>query len=201
TVLTASYSGGSGNDFSLALPAAVPAPQPAPTVGDGDPQFRLPPLSPPVVGPTTPLQPQVPTLPAAPEQFPLAPAPLFEPPTLGSGIPSLGTVFSQGSTPTPSFIAQVFSDRTGDGSGHGFLGFGGGDGGVFGSSSLSSIFASDPLEELERQGIFGANQVGGQVFGAPTLGQQLQALHQGQQREVEALAQALGQFPREQLSA
>ena len=177
----------------------------APAIVDGDPEFRANPPSPPAEPPAAPLQPTVPAVAPPPTLSPLAPPPLFEIPTLGSGLPTLGNIFINHNALAPSFIAQVFasssSDIGGDGSGSGFLGFGGGDGGVFGSSSLSNIFGQDSLQEPEQLEVFdgkkwgaGAERGGSGAFGAPTLGQQLQDLHQGEQRRLQDLAAALEQF-------
>jgi hypothetical protein len=177
----------------------------APAIVDGDPEFRANPPSPPAAPPAAPLQPTVPAVAPPPTLSPLVPPPLFEIPTLGSGLPTLGNIFINHNALAPSFIAQVFasssSDIGGDGSGSGFLGFGGGDGGVFGSSSLSNIFGQDSLQEPEQLEVFdgkkwgaGAERGGSGAFGAPTLGQQLQDLHQGEQRRLQDLAAALEQF-------
>ncbi len=132
---------------------------------------------------------------------PLLPSPLFEAPTLGSGIPVLGNIFINQNPLTPSYIAQVFSsfsDVGGNGSGIGFLGFGGGDGGAFGTSSLSSIFGKDAMQENEQLEVFdgkkwGAGNGGG-IVGAPTLGQQLHDMHEDEQRQHRDLALALQQI-------
>ncbi|MFI8745574.1 Ig-like domain-containing protein, partial [Pseudomonas sp. NPDC077186] len=165
---------------------------------EGDPEFRANPPSSIADIPSAPLQPALPSLPPPPSTSPLLPPPLFEVPTLGSGIPTLGNIFINQNALAPSYIAQVFassSDAGGDGSGSGFLGFGGGDGGVFGSSSLSNIFGSDALQESEPLKVFDGKQWGGgnpgSIFGAPTLGQQLHDLREGEQRQLRELAQAL----------
>ncbi|WP_271411397.1 DUF4347 domain-containing protein [Pseudomonas sp. Q1-7] len=170
---------------------------------DGDPEFRA---SPPVIlppEPTVPVDSVLPSPPPPPFTSPLIPPPLFEAPTLGSGIPTLGNIFINQGALAPSFIAQVFgsSDGFGDGSGAGFLGFGGGDGGVFGSSSLSSFFDKDVPQESGEMKLFdgkqwkgGSGGSGQGIFGAPTLGQQLQDIKDSEQRQVRALALALGQI-------
>ncbi|MWV13175.1 hypothetical protein F3I62_13795 [Pseudomonas sp. R-28-1W-6] len=173
-------------------------------IDNGDPEFRAYPPAVVVDAPTTPLQPLVPPAPL-PIISPLLPPPLFEVPTLGSGIPTLGNIFINHGALAPSFIAQVFasssSDVGGDGSGSGFLGFGGGDAGVFGSSSLSNVFGEDAMQESEQLEVFdgkkwgsGGATGGGRTMGVPTLGQQLHELHENEQRPLRELAQALGQF-------
>ncbi|BAN47411.1 Ig-like domain-containing protein [Metapseudomonas resinovorans] len=167
---------------------------------DGDPEFRTttPVILPPE--PTVPVDNVQPNTPPPPFTSPLIPPPLFEQPTLGSGIPTLGNIFINQGALAPSFIAQVFasSDGFGDGSGAGFLGFGGGDANVFGSSSFSSLFSKDVPQEsgdiqLQWRGGAGAGQGGQGIFGAPTLGQQLQDIKNNEQRQVRELAMALGQ--------
>ncbi|MET1077870.1 MAG: DUF4347 domain-containing protein [Pseudomonas sp.] len=133
---------------------------------------------------------------------PLVPPGLFDNPGLGSGIPPLGSIFIHNGALAPSFIAQVFasSDSGGDGSGSGFLGFGGGDAGVFGSSTLSSVFGKDVPQYDTSLNAFGGKQRGGGeakdglrgIFSAPSLGQQLRDLPVP--RPVSELARALAQF-------
>ncbi|MNF35403.1 hypothetical protein D3C84_162710 [compost metagenome] len=170
-----------------------------------DPEFLV--TSPVANLPTpSPLEPPTaPTLPPPLTTSPLLPIPLFEQPTLGSGVPPLGNIFINNGALAPSFLAQVFasnsSDSAGNGSGVGFLGFGGGDGGVFGSSTLSNIFGSDPLPESTPLDIFDDKQWNGDgnqaphgVLGAPTLGQQLHEIRNTEQRQLRELALALGRF-------
>jgi hypothetical protein len=151
--------------------------------------------------PNVPLQPIVFTPPTGDLGSPLSFSPLFEQRVIGNGIRPLGDIFMNHGALAPSFIAQVFSESGGDGSGQGFLGFGGGDGGVFGSSTLSSLFNQDTSSEGDSLNTFGnqsiragdASQGLRGVFGAPTLGQQLQQLKDTEQRQVESLAAALQQ--------
>jgi len=170
----------------------------------GDPEFRAnPPAGEvPVIAPLLPATP-----PPLSGPSPLLPPPLFEPPTLGSGLPTLGNLFLGNGGITPSFIAQVFSsDSGGDGSGSGFLGFGGGDGGVFGSSSLSSPFQGPGPTDGQVGRLFGGQgRFGGEgselreIFGAPSLGQQLREASEQDARRVAALSEALrGLAPRGQ---
>ncbi|WP_307942930.1 Ig-like domain-containing protein [Pseudomonas mosselii] len=171
---------------------------------DGDPEFRAyPPAQPVQVSPGMPVS--VSPLPVtAPYQSPLLPQPLFEVPTSGGGLPTLGNLFIHNGALAPSYLAQVFAGHQGDsaignGSGAGFLGFGGGDANVFGASSLANIFDKtlpDDGGQLELSGgkpfRQGAEAEKG-LTGAPTLGQQLQAFREGEQRQARQLAQALGQ--------
>ncbi|WP_235576653.1 Ig-like domain-containing protein [Pseudomonas taeanensis] len=170
----------------------------------GDPEFKS---SPPVINvlpPSPALPPTPPPLPPAPTSSPLLPTPLFEQPTLGSGIPTLGNIFINNGTLASSFIAQVFASSSNDVAGNasgGFLGFGGGDGGVFGASTLANIFGSDSLPESTSRNIFNdqqwdkdGRQTPHGVLGAPTLGQQLDELRNTEQRHLRELALALGQF-------
>ncbi|MDM8349957.1 Ig-like domain-containing protein, partial [Pseudomonas sp. sp1636] len=172
----------------------------------GDPEFRATPAVVNLGTPSTPVQLSMPALPPPPFSSPLLPMPLFEQPTLGSGIPTLGTIFINHGALAPSFIAQVFASSDpsgGDGSSAGFLGFGGGNAGIFGSSTLSNIFGAaampefTPLEVFDGQqwrGAGDANQGLRGVFGTPTLGQQLHDIHEAEQRNIHKLAWALGQF-------
>ncbi len=168
----------------------------------GDPEFRTNPTPNVPTTPTAPPQPNVPGAPPSSTTSPLLPPPLFEQPTLGSGVPTVGNIFINNGALAPSFIAQVFASSdsgAGNGSGIGFLGFGGGDGGVFGTSSFSSMFSKDvPLESGDiqlRWGSSSGNGVGGgEILGAPTLGQQLQEIGESEQRQIRDLAWALGQI-------
>jgi fibronectin-binding autotransporter adhesin len=188
-----------GQAYTIGIPAVTPTP-----IVTGDPEFRANPPSQPITLPPTVLQPTISLPSSSTTQSPLIPPPLFEVPTIGSGIPTLGNIFINQNVLAPSFIAQVFasssSDIGGDGSGSGFLGFGGGDGGVFGSSTLSNMFGQDSLQEPEQLKVFDGKKWGSSegartgTLGAPTLGQQLHQLHENEQRQVRELAQALGQF-------
>ncbi|WP_430317600.1 DUF4347 domain-containing protein [Pseudomonas nitroreducens] len=168
------------------------------SLSDGDPEFRIttPPV--PATSSPTPLQPNVPVLVTPQGTSPVLPPSLFQSEGAG-GLPPLGNIFVQNGAPSQSFIAQAFgSSSFGDGSGKGFLGFGGGDAGVFGSSTLAGIFdrngsdENSPLKAFDRrngdidQGIRG-------VFGAPSLAQQLEQIHESEQQPVRELAWALGQ--------
>ena len=169
----------------------------------GDPEFLANPTPNVPTMPGAPPQPNVPGAPPSSTTSPLLPPPLFEQPTLGSGVPTVGNIFINNGALAPSYIAQVFASSdsgAGNGSGIGFLGFGGGDGGVFGSSSFSSMFSKDvPLESGEiqlRWGNSNSNGLGGgEILGAPTLSQQLQEIGDSEQRQVRDLAWALGEIP------
>ncbi|MFA1818345.1 Ig-like domain-containing protein [Pseudomonas fluorescens] len=154
--------------------------------------------------PNLPLQPGVFAPPSGNLGSPLTFAPLFEQRVLGDGIRPLGDIFINNGATSPSFIAQVFtsSDNVGDGSGKGFLGFGGGDGGMFGTSTFSSLFNRETGGDGSSLKSFDSHSIKGQgdpaqglrgVFGAPTLGQQLQQLKDIEHRQVMDLAQALQQ--------
>jgi hypothetical protein len=132
---------------------------------------------------------------------PLVPPLLFEVPSLGAGLPPLGRIFLHNQALAPSFLAQVFNVSSGDGSAVGFLGFGGGDAGVFGASTLSAIFG-DRVPQDEAVDIFG-NDRGGMgedeeerqgFFGAPTLGQQLDSLRNSELQQVDRLTRAFGDW-------
>ncbi len=166
-----------------------------------DPDLRSnPPVTLPDV-PNVPLQPVIFTPPTGNLSSPLTFPPLFEQRVIGNGIRPLGDIFMNHGALTPSFIAQVFSgnDGGGEGSGHGFLGFGGGDGGVFSTSTLSSLFNQDSSTERDSLSAFGSQSIKSGdvsqglrgVFGAPTLGQQLQQLKDNEQQQVDNLAAAL----------
>ncbi len=163
----------------------------------GDPEFRVNPPTSLVEAPNAPLQPALPSAPLPPTTSPLLPPPLFEVPTLGSGIPTLGNIFINQNALAPSYIAQVFSssgDVGGDGAGVAIPGFGGG---VFGSSSLSSVFGRDTPQDAAPLEVFDGKKWGSggaAGFGAPTLGQQLRDIREGEQRPLRELAHALQQI-------
>ncbi|MGV6957283.1 beta strand repeat-containing protein [Pseudomonas chlororaphis] len=180
----------------------VPATNPATELPVGDPEFRSSDPVVPPLPPYVPLQPTVITPPVGDLGSPLAFAPLFEQRVLGDGIRPLGDIFINHGALAPSFIAQVFgsSDPGGDGNGHGFLGFGGGDGGVFSQSTLSVLFGQDSTEDGGSLKSFGdkpragdLSQGGRGVFGAPSLTQQLQVMQDMEQRPIRDLAKAFEQ--------
>ncbi|MCU1749459.1 Ig-like domain-containing protein [Pseudomonas sp. 6D_7.1_Bac1] len=170
----------------------------------GDPQFRISDPAPPSSAPTVPLQPIVFTPPTGNLGSPLTFAPLFEQRVLGDGMRPLGDIFINRGELSPSFIAQVFTSGDSDarGSGHGFLGFGSGEGGVFGTSTLSSLFSHESTGAGHSLNTFGDRSIlpGGDassglhgVFGALTLGEQLQQLENTEKQQIQALAKALQQ--------
>ncbi len=176
-----------------------------------NPQFRS---SDPVTFPDVPytaLQPIVFSAPTGDLGSPLTFAPLFEQRVIGNGIRPLGDIFMNHGALSPSFLAQVFSssDNVGDGAGHGFLGFGGGDGGVFGTSTLSSLFNQNSDAARDSLNAFGSHSIKAGdvsqglrgVFGAPTLVEQLQQLKDSEQHRVDNLACALQQAGISEISA
>ncbi|MDT3313083.1 Ig-like domain-containing protein [Pseudomonas sp. rhizo66] len=199
------------NNYAInTVPPVVP-PTPSTSVVIPDPLIRS---SDPVVPPpppNVPLQPIIFTAPTGDLGSPLTFAPLFEQRVIGNGIRPLGDIFMNHGALSPSFIAQVFSssDSGADGSGHGFLGFGGGDGGVFGTSTLSSLFNQDSAADRDSLNAFGSQSLKAGdvsqglrgVFGAPTLGQQLQQLKDNEQHRVDNLAAALQQVGISEISA
>jgi len=201
----------SSNNYAInTVPAVVPPTTPTsvvipdPLIRSSDPVVAPPP-------PNVPLQPIIFTAPTGDLGSPLTFAPLFEQRVIGNGIRPLGDIFMNHGALSPSFIAQVFSssDSGTDGSGHGFLGFGGGDGGVFGSSTLASLFNQDSAAERDSLNAFGSQSLKAGdvsqglrgVFGAPTLGQQLQQLKDTEQHRVDNLAAALQQVGISEISA
>jgi hypothetical protein len=200
---TSNVSDGAGNagasvavSNNYAIDTVVPNDvKPPPDFLTSDPVTVIPPSD-------VPLQPIVFTPPTGDLGSPLGFPPLFEQRDVGGGLRPIGDIFINRGELAPSYIAQVFStDAAGDGSGQGFLGFGGGDGGVFGSSTISTLFNHDSGAESESMDAFGNSSMqGGDVsqgmrgmFGAPTLGQQLQHLKDTEQRQVDSLAMALQQ--------
>ena len=177
----------------------------------GDPEFRVTEPARPQDQPNVPLQPIVFGPPGGDLGSPIGFPPLFEQRESGGGLPPLGNIFIRNGGLAPSFIAQVFSNETaGDGNGSGFLGFGGGDGGVFGSSTLSGLFnrestsdsaAPNAFDRHSGKGLGDASQGLRGVFGAPTLGQQLQQLKDTEQKQLHELAWALEQAGISEISA
>jgi len=169
----------------------------------GDPLFRVTEPAPPPGAPDVPLQPIVFGRPVGDLGSPIGFPALFEQREMGAGLPPIGSIFIRNGALAPSFIAQVFnSDSGANGGAQGFLGFGGGDGGVFGSSTLSGLFNRESgggdsgLKAFDSRAIQGGGDAAQGLrgmFGAPTLGQQLQQIKDVEQRQVIDLAKALQQ--------
>jgi hypothetical protein len=200
------------NTVPVVVPPTVPTVPTTPTsVVIPDPLIRSSDPVVPAPPPNVPLQPFIFTPPTGELGSPLTFAPLFEQRVNGNGIRPLGDIFINHGALSRSYIAQVFSssDSSGDGSGHGFLGFGGGDGGVFASSTLASLFSQDRAAERDALNAFGSQSLKAGdisqglrgVFGAPTLGQQLQQLKDTEQHRVDDLAAALQQVGISEMSA
>ncbi|MGU9859262.1 Ig-like domain-containing protein [Pseudomonas sp. LF245] len=162
----------------------------------GDPLFRVTGPTAPPGAPDAPLQPIIFGQPSGNLGSPIGFPPLFEQRESGSGLPPIGNIFIRNNALAPSYIAQVFSTDGGNAaSAAGFLGFGGGDGGVFGSSTLSGLFNRETHGDDGGFKAFDGKSIKGlgAGLGAPTLGQQLQQINDVQQRQVIDLAQALQQ--------
>ncbi|WP_448680774.1 Ig-like domain-containing protein [Pseudomonas nicosulfuronedens] len=134
----------------------------------------------------------------------LGQVPLLDSSNRGTAQSALGSVFRQG--PSQTQLALIFANNGnsgfGDGSGHGFLGFGGGDGGVFASSTLGAIFGEAREGDEQALSAFGPRHgdIGGGlsgVFAGRGLGQQLQEMNQREQRQVADLARAFGELGQE----
>ncbi|KAF0864780.1 Ig-like domain-containing protein [Pseudomonas sp. LD120] len=177
----------------------------------GDPQFRITDPTPPADLPNLPLQPIVFGQPTGNLGVSIGFPPLFEARDSGGGLPPLGNIFIGNGGLAPSYIAQVFNtEGGGDGNSSGFLGFGGGDGGVFGSSTLAELFNRESTNEtsalnaFDRQGtksLGDASQGLRGAFGAPTLGQQLQQIKDTEQNQLRELAWAFEQVGISEVSA
>ncbi len=199
--LNASNSGiqdGAGNLLVQSLASAAQNQQ---TQDVGDLDYRTNPPEAPIVPQAPLVQPQVPGLVINESISPLVPGSLFEVRTVGGDFKPLGTIFLGQAGSAPSFIAQVFGSSDsglGNGDGQGFLGFGGGNGGIFGGSTLATIFGRDVPGVSEMSVFTGSqwkqsdlNQGLRGVFGVPTFGQQLQQINDADQRHVRELAKAL----------
>ena len=172
----------------------------------GDPEFRtsITPAALPGVS-NVALQPNVFAAPPGNLGSPLAFNSLFQSPTLGSDVPALGNIFINNQALAPSYIAQVFgsSDSTGSVT-SGFHGAGGGDGGVFGTSTISGVFGRDSVPDVSPLNVFDGKQWNSSsknagegvrgIFGAPTLSQQLHQLKENEQRQIRELTLALVQI-------
>ncbi|MQG95527.1 DUF4347 domain-containing protein [Pseudomonas sp. MN1F] len=189
---------GAGNLLVQSLASAAQAQQ---TQDVGDLEYRInPPDTSLVIQPSV-IQPQVPGIVINQSLSPLVPGPLFDVRTVGADLKPLGTIFLGQAGSAPSFIAQVFGSSDsglGGGDGQGFLGFGGGNGGVFGASTFATLFGRE-VPGVTELNVFSAgqwkqselNQGLRGVFGVPTFGQQLQQINEADQRQVRELAKAL----------
>ncbi|MDF3864842.1 DUF4347 domain-containing protein [Pseudomonas denitrificans (nom. rej.)] len=175
-------------------------------VSDGDPQYRTEQgVRPVVTNSGLPGNaPQVPSALVNAGPPTLGQVPLLDSSNRGAAQSALGSVFREG--PSQTQLALIFSNSSnsafGDGSGHGFLGFGGGDGGVFGSSTIGAIFSAAREGDEQALSAFGQRQgdiaqgLRG-VFASAGLGQQLQEMNQREQRQVADLARAFGELGQE----
>ncbi|SEH91341.1 protein of unknown function [Pseudomonas asplenii] len=201
TSLVTDLAGNAGTGFANSNNYAI-----ATVATGGDPQFRVSgPTGPVLSQPNQPLQPIVFGPPSGNLGSPLGFPPLFEQRDMGAGLPPTGSIFINKGALAPSFIAQVFSssDSGGNANSQGFLGFGGGDGGVFGSSTVAGLFSRESsssdnagAKAFDRQGsksLGDASQGLRGIFGAPTLGQQLQQLKDNEQKQLHQLAWALNE--------
>ncbi|MBA1322729.1 Ig-like domain-containing protein [Pseudomonas plecoglossicida] len=168
---------------------------------DGDPEFRANAGVSPLAPAQPLLVPQVPLATSMDARSPLLPAPLFEVPTLGNGVATLGSVFIHNGALAPSYLAQVFASSSGTPATGGVFGLGGSDGNAFGSSSLASIFSKTMPDDGGQYELSGGKPwrqaeggAGRGMTSAPSLGQQLQGITDNQQRPTRELAQALGQI-------
>ncbi|RMT10649.1 BNR repeat-containing glycosyl hydrolase [Pseudomonas amygdali pv. lachrymans] len=168
----------------------------------GDPQFRIDAPAPLVNTPNLPLQPALFGPPTGNLGSPLSFSPLFEQRTTGGGLPPVGNIFITNRALAPSFIAQVFDSSSVGGPGSGFTGFNSGEGSVFGSSTLSTLFSRESATDSSTtvafnsagsNGLRDSSQSIQAGFGALTLGQQLQQITDNEQEKLRALAWALGE--------
>ncbi|MCR8717598.1 Ig-like domain-containing protein [Pseudomonas syringae] len=168
----------------------------------GDPQFRIDAPAPLISAPNLPLQPSLFGPPTGNLGSPLSFSPLFEQRTTGDGLPPVGNIFIASRALAPSFIAQVFDSSSVGGPGSGFLGFSSGEGSVFGTSTLATLFSRESATDTSTSGAFDGRTGNGLQdssqsiqagFGALTLGQQLQQITDNEQEKLRALAWALGE--------
>ncbi|MGN2433848.1 Ig-like domain-containing protein [Pseudomonas syringae] len=168
----------------------------------GDPQFRVDTPAALISTANLPLQPSVFNPPTGNLGSPLSFSPLFEQRTTGGDLPPVGNIFITNRALAPSFIAQVFDSSSVGGQGSGFLGFGSGEGSVFGTSTLSTLFSREAATDTSATGAFDGRTGSGlqessqsiqSGFGALTLGQQLQQITDNEQEKLRALAWALGE--------
>lgn len=162
----------------------------------GDPEHRA---YPPgiVVNAGTPFSSPLPPMASpSPMVSPLLLPSLFATSGPGSGIPSLGELFRSGGGQLSSVIAQVFAAPSAGGGGSGRV-----NAGVFATSTLADIFAGYESRQEQPPADFGSEFgcMGGGAgskcgaLGAPTLGQQLEQIHESELRPRRELARALQQ--------
>ncbi|WP_426809186.1 DUF4347 domain-containing protein [Pseudomonas sp. WOUb67] len=189
---------GAGNALAVSLASQVQTLQ---TQDAGDLHYRLNPPQTTGAPQVALTQPQIPGFVANASGSPMVIPSLFDIRTVGGDLQPLGTIFLGDGSSAPSFIAQVFGSSDAGLGGHsGFLGFGGGDGGVFGSSTFAAVFSRE-VPGVSEMSVFNGsqwkqsdlNQGLRGVFGAPTFGQQLQQFNEADQRHVRELAKALAQ--------
>ncbi|WP_187625183.1 Ig-like domain-containing protein [Pseudomonas congelans] len=168
----------------------------------GDPQFRVDAPAPLISTANLSLQPALFSLPTGNLGSPLSFSPLFEQRTTGGDLPPVGNIFITNRALAPSFIAQVFDSNSVGGPGSGFIGFGSGEGSVFGTSTLSTLFSRETATGTSTTAAFegaGSNSLQDSSqsiqagFGALTLGQQLQQITDNEQEKLRELAWALGE--------
>ncbi|KAF1072566.1 MAG: hypothetical protein GAK45_00156 [Pseudomonas citronellolis] len=175
------------------------------SVSEGDPQFRVDPGR----------NPGLPGGPAQTDSTALLPSPLPDSSAPSLGQPPLLDSHNQGAAqsglssvfrnpPTQSQLSLIFSNNSnqGFGDGVGFLGFGGGDGGIFASTTLGAVFgaAREGDEQLlsafdTRTGSIEQGLSG--VFRSAGLSQQLNDMNQRDQQHLTELAKALGELGQE----
>ena len=199
--LNAAGSGIQDGIGNLLTESRASAAQTIPNQDIGDLEYRVNPPETSLAPQTSVIQPQVPGIVINEGISPLVPGSLFDVRSVGGDFKPLGTIFLGQAGSAPSFIAQVFgSSDTGLGGsdGQGFLGFGGGSGGIFGGSTFATIFGRDVPGVTEMNVFSGSqwkqsdlNQGLRGVFGVPTFGQQLQRINEADQRQVRELAKAL----------
>ncbi|MEG1959556.1 MAG: DUF4347 domain-containing protein [Pseudomonas sp.] len=199
--LNAANSGIQDDAGNVLVQSQVSAGQTVQTQDVGDLEYRTNPPQTQSTVQVSGLQPQVPGIVIDASISPLAVGSLFEVRTIGGDLKPLGTIFLGQADSAPSFIAQVFGSSDNglsNGDGKGFLGFGGGSGGVFGASTFATLFNRE-VPGISEMNVFGANQwkqsdlnqgLRG-VFGVPTFGQQLQQINEADQHQVRELANAL----------
>jgi hypothetical protein len=162
----------------------------------GDPEYRAHPPGIVVIAGTPSPSPLPPMASPSPTASPLLLPSLFATSGPGSGIPSLSELFRSGGGQLSSVIAQVFAAPSAAGGGSGRV-----NAGVFATSTLADIFAGYESRQEQPPTDFGSEFgcMGGGAgskcgaLGAPTLGQQLEQIHESELRQQRELARALQQ--------